>query len=288
MASAETNVAPQAADSSVTFTFSPEGAKRLWGIKPETRVLRIDPPNMRRTFDYFVGYGFTAGQLKVMGRKRATIFAVLTEDEARSAIARFESLGFDPPAIRHILATNPGAVLIPRNRIEALIRSLTDIELTRQQALFIITKAPLLIGREQEKIDAHIELFVDRLLTMEDVHAVLVDFGGILSNSTARNHEMLDILFAMGFDVTKRCRRFEFAPELIRGRIAFLQKKGDDADEYAVFLDNDEFEETHGITRAELVALDPGSDWYREEAARCREQLRLAIAKANRGEGDRI
>jgi hypothetical protein len=247
-------------------------ARRLWDVDPAVTVQHFNPEEAIKSYYLLGSAGLLPRHLRKFGRNHPIVATNLTAARVTDAITLFTRHGFSLPQFCRVVRNLEGFADMKEKQLGDAIDCFLDIDLSRPQAVEIVSQNARMLGLKVSSIKARVDFFIAELPCLEDVHYLLMEFGSVLLQSVRRSRQTMEILYAIDADPAECGKRYLFCPALIRGRLAYL---GKDHTLEELFLSNEDFLDRHGIDREELIAKDPGHAAYQAEGKR-RRAIRIA------------
>lgn len=241
-----------------TFDESPETFLRSIGVDP-ARWGQPDMTSAETMLERLIGLeglGFTAEQAIAAVQRYPNLIG-LTTDKVGSSIAHFLTYGFTRVQITKFIARWASVVNYVPDRIDAVWANLEAYGFSRPQVRKLICNVPAILCYTPERTNGLLTNLEKAGYAREQVIAVVTTMPGVLCMRAERTNAILAAIHGEGLELPAAAATLTRAPYVTRGRIAHLRGRGQGIRTEHLTCSHAEFLERWGLTRDEVIALDP-------------------------------
>lgn len=183
----------------------------------------VDAGSISERVNYLLAYGFSLDEISAMVQLLPGILSY-TNETVESSLVYFESYGFTKTAVIKMAKRHPAIVGCSAERIKRNLAVLESYTFSKVDSMKLVESFPMVTAYKERRVK-----------------------------------ESLDFFEAIDFDIRTRPLLFMWAPAVLRGRVVYLLSNDIDLLP-ALFFDNARFTMRFGLTREDVLKLDPGAE----------------------------
>lgn len=215
---------------------------------------------MLRHFDALVKYGFEPAKIQRMARLLPGLLCYRSRRSLR-VLENFVKMGFTKTQVIKMASSTPGILCFKPERILTTLKPLEVIGIDLPVAMRMAARAPGIMCLKAARIAASIQNIIECAGGVETAKKLLISNPAMLSLRLDSLSERFRVAKAVGFDPLRKPNSLYVSPKLVRGRYTLLASRGFDTGPNQLYhRTNQHFEKTYGLTRTEIIALDPGNE----------------------------